>query len=566
MKNRLQFALVAGCALLAGSRFGFAGDGTFDNIYVGTSTQAGTVQVYGTQAILGSASSLGIGTAAPKARLGVVGRNSITGQASFGDVGDAGFISFINGNGQPYAVLGYHNSATENSVFDISSGGGSGAISFDVGGANGVMYLTTSGKLGVGTTNPGSRVTIQSSSTVDVGSQINALELTDSGMAQNNIGGAMGILFNQNPGGVAHEASRQAAIYSISESIFSNNVGLGFYTEQSGGPLTERLRIDAFGNIGIGTSFPHAKFDVVGGGKFTDVVNLYNGTGATSPSIVLDPVNCQILLNGQSLLAPNASGNVGIGTTSPAYKLQVNGTTKIGDGSNVSLGGAYGLFSSASGNAGLTLNKDSVNQYASLDFLTGGSTSTGWSIQMQPNSTALSFVDRANNATSLSILNGGNVGIGTNSPQAKLHVYNSAVTTASGNEVLRLGTGYNDSIPGAGGYINFTESHNTPVGQIRSIQEATQQIGLSFSTYNWGLTERVRISNSGNVGIGTTTPQAKLDVNGSANVSGAATIAGATNISGSATISGTTTLAGAVTIVKRQGDIVMGVYGNGNGD
>jgi hypothetical protein len=597
--------------------------------------------------------NVGIGTTSPAGRLTVVGRGA-NGQAVFGDLNDAGYVTFRRGSdGTSQGSLGYSSSATEAGMFDITSNGTTGAIRFNVGGAPAAMFIANTGKIGIGTTNPGSSVTIQSTSVVDTGSQINALELTDSGMAQNNVGGALGILFNHNPGGAAHETSRQAAIYSTSESIFSNNVGLGFYTQQSGGALSERMRINAFGNIGVGTTSPQATFDVVGTGRFSGMVSLYNGTGASTPSIVLDPVNSQILLNGQSLLAPNSSGNVGIGTTNPAYKLQVNGTTKFGDGTNVSLGGAYGLFSSASGNAGLTLNKDNAGQYASLDFLTGGSSATGWSIQMQPNSTALSFVDRTNNATSLSILNGGKVGIGTNAPysmlgikgandatggitldngtytrsffvnssgyltfsrpsnptspsvfigggndelwirsvgpggislhssgpdaqiishatslsigndvssiyfhstsgnigigtttpQAKLHIYNTAAASASGNEILRIGTLYDGTLPGSGGYMNFTDATNTALGQIRSILEANNQVGLAFSTFNSGLAERVRISNSGNVGIGTATPQAKLDVNGDVKI------------------------AGTVTMAKRQGDILMGDFGTpGSGD
>lgn len=698
MKNWLQIAAITGIALLIGSRSGLAGDGSFDNIYVGTSAQVtGSLQVTGTESILGASSTLGIGTSTPMARLGIVGRSPYYGQATFGDANDAGYISFRRGSdGSPQGNIGYTNSATESGIFDISSNGGSGAIRFNVGGVNGAMFLNTYGKLGLGTTSPAANLDIRAGGTpaanngsifriVDPGFPANASNSTQYAMGQIQFspvkgqaavlsigrrgdsgdntstmdGNILGTLLFNGTGADAATFRKGAEISAIARWSYWGNdhwpADLAFLLNSSTDTtnLTERMRITYTGNVGIGTTTPQAKLDVVGGGKFTDVINLFNGTGASSPSIVLDPINGQILLNGQSLLAPNTSGNVGIGTTNPAYKLQVNGTTKFGDGTNVSLGGAYGLFSSASGNAGLTINKDNASQYASLDFLSGGSTATGWSIQMQPNSTALSFVDRANNATSLSILNGGKVGIGTNapystlgvkgandatggitldngtytrsmfvnssgyltfsrpsnptspalfigggndelwirsvgaggislhssgpdaaiisratsltigndastiyfhstsgnigigtaSPQAKLHIYNTTAASASGNEILRIGTLYDGTIPGSGGYINFTDATNTALGQIRSILEANDQVGLSFSTFSSGLTEKMRISNSGNVGIGTTTPQAKLDVNGDVKI------------------------AGAITMVKRQGDIKMGDYGTpGSGD
>jgi|GEM_PF-3112111 len=358
---------------------------------------------------------------------------------------------------------------------------------------------------------------------------------------------------------------------------------------------SEAMRITSNGNVGIGTATPQSKLDIVGGGKFTDVVNLYNGTGASSPSIVLDPVNGRILLNGQSLLTPNASGNVGIGTSTPTAKVTVQGNASgttfqttnsngvqkftVDDNGDISTGAptaAHIQITATGGSQALAeYYQGAANPRWAIgrDLLGGGMAGLGFGSDAasisatgsaigEPSQKTLALYTSDGTALNerMRIDAGGNVGIGTTTPQAKLHVYNSAVAAASGNEVLRIGTLYDGTIPGSGGYISFTDAGNTALGQIRSTLEANGQVGLSFSTYNSGLTESVRISNSGNVGIGTPTPQAKLDVNGDAKVSGTATISGA------ATMSGSVTMSGPVTIVKRQGDIVMGVYGNGNGD
>lgn len=550
MKSRFQVAVIAGCALLLGSRFSMAGDGTFDNVYVGTSTQAGTVQLYGTQSILGTASTLGVGTSSPMARLGIVGRNTYYGQATFGDTNDAGFITFRRGgDGSPQASLGYTSSATENGIFDISSGGGSGAIRFDVAGVQGVMYLTTQGKLGLGTTAPAANFDICAGGTpatnngsifrvVDpyfpatasnstqyalgqiqfspIFGQTTVLSIGRRGASANGSSNMDGtvlgtLLFNGSgtDGGTFQKAAEISAIarrdnwanagYANSDLAFLVN------SNQDGATLTERMRIVSAGNVGIGTSNPQAKLDVVGGGKFTDLVNLYNGTGASSPSIVLDPINGQILLNGQSLLAPNSSGNIGIGTATPTAKVTIEGTT--------------------SGTTLQTTDSNGVQKFTvsdNGDISTGASTAAHLQITATGGSQALAeYYQGAANprwAIGRDLLGGGMAGLGFGSDAISI--------SASGS----------------------------------AIGEPSQKTLAFYTSDGTSLNERMRIDAGGNVGIGTTTPQAKVDINGDAKVSGAATISGA------ATMSGAVTMTGPVTIVKRQGDIIMGVYGNGNGD
>ena len=91
---------------------------------------------------------------------------------------------------------------------------------------------------------------------------------------------------------------------------------------------------------------------------------------------------------------------------------------------------------------------------------------------------------------------GGKVGIGTYSPEALLH--NSGDFQNNGNILL-----------GHMGEINYVTSRE--VGQILGIRGSQD---IRFGTYASGWSERMIISNSGNVGIGTANPNNKLDVNG----------------------------------------------------
>ena len=104
----------------------------------------------------------------------------------------------------------------------------------------------------------------------------------------------------------------------------------------------------------------------------------------------------------------------------------------------------------------------------------------------------------------------GNVGIGTTDPGAPLDVF---APEASGTQRTALKLTTPESTTGTGCNLDFFQN-TANVGRLASVYEAAGQLGMSFSTWNSGLGERVRIDASGNVGIGTTDPGEKLHVNG----------------------------------------------------
>ena len=120
----------------------------------------------------------------------------------------------------------------------------------------------------------------------------------------------------------------------------------------------------------------------------------------------------------------------------------------------------------------------------------------------------------------VSYLNGGNVGIGTAAPA-------SMVGGTANTAILTVGGGDGSLVTGDRvGAVSFKSDDATYkntfadgiVGEITSIVESSSgsTYGLAFSTGNAAFAdrgERMRINSSGNVGIGTTNPQAKLHVN-----------------------------------------------------
>jgi len=158
------------------------------------------------------------------------------------------------------------------------------------------------------------------------------------------------------------------------------------------------------------------------------------------------------------------TGTVGIGTTAPGAKLHVRDTS--GSTSTVKM-------SAASNNANYAYLKMTDNT-ANTAKLTLGTT-YGYSTDKD----------------TITLFNG-NAGIGTTSPSAKLQV-----NAASGTTQAIIGYGTQNLYVGVNGTNVDLKSSGSSVGTF------------SFSTGN---AERLRITSAGYVGIGTTSPSAKLHV------------------------------------------------------
>ena len=241
---------------------------------------------------------------------------------------------------------------------------------------------------------------------------------------------------------------------------------------------TDRFRILANGNIGIGTTTPSQSLDVNGSVRIDDILFLdriggsANIKGTGEGHIVIDPLdaNHNVYLShyvaGDVILA-GGGGNVGIGTTSPAQKLDVNGSVNVGSGI-VLLG--QNRIDGSSDNLKISADHSSVSGSSTIEFLVDGS-------------------------EKMRINNSGNVGIGTTSPARRLHI-----ADVTGGFRIEGTTG--DS---------FTEFVTTNNHAFIGVDDSLNVLKIN-NTNTLGSAVHLAISTSGNVGIGTTSPSGKLHV------------------------------------------------------
>lgn len=178
-----------------------------------------------------------------------------------------------------------------------------------------------------------------------------------------------------------------------------------------------------------------------------------------------------------------SGGNVGIGTTTPDQKLTIVGALT-----------GYGIHIDSSNGAGIEIDRGATSNAQGIYFQTAGVDDYFIGNYNQPD--GLYIKEGGYSGTNLiSILSGGNVGIGTTTPSYMLEV----IGTGSFSQPVIVGTPTTDSHAATKSYVD----------------SATAGAGSWTTSGN-----NIYNSNSGNVGIGTgtSTPTAKLDVNGGLSV------------------------------------------------
>lgn len=274
---------------------------------------------------------------------------------------------------------------------------------------------------------------------------------------------------------------------TVSTGVVPTSVQFFSGTGNFGG--VERMRITSAGNVGIGTTSPGYKLDLQGG--------QFNASGGLC--IAGDCKTAWSQVSGSSQWSTSGSniyynaGNVGIGTSNPVAKFVVTGgadtSLAIGDRTT---SGSVGLQFLGTGykHAGLRFDGDNLI----LENASVSSTPSTWY-----SANPMNFIVRY-----------GSVGIGTTSPAYKLDVQGGPLNSSGG--------------------LCIAGDCKTAWSQVAGSQWTTQSSNIYYNT--------------GNIGIGTTSPIYKLHV-----VSGTDTGTALLNLD-----------------TGVHGGTVMAVYGTGNNE
>jgi hypothetical protein len=438
-------------------------------IQIPTGTQ--NVEFLGTASFAGS---VGIGLTSPQSQLHMNGVLTFT--ESGYDTARLHTITHAHSAG---------NNPNNYIAFNVSDGSGTTAERMRINGA---------GNVGIGTTSPSAQTEIR----VNTNDYGNNLLLSNTYPAS---GIATSISFGHNTQAADPDIMARISGY-VDDRTSGNRLGsLRFYTGNAG-TVSERMRITSTGNLELKNTNTNTQFVITNTStaSSTSKNTLIQFQGTDTTGTIKDSGAIQVTPGGVNYIdtsmlfytrggdAQNprmtitGGGNIGIGMTSPSYRLDVN-----------------------RGSSGVVLNLDGENAYNAetgilissgrakiSGFLNSSGGTPGTSLRFYTMPDGGSVTER------IRIDSNGNVGIGTSAPALALDVIGRIrnTFTSSGTTVFES---YNPSATGYGAYISGGVSTN-----------------YALQVADYANNVRLTILGNGNVGIGTTSPGARLQVKASA--------------------------------------------------
>jgi hypothetical protein len=462
---------------------------------VSTTLQVGTnTATFGTAVYIIASGNTGIGTSSP-ASLFHVKRGSNATETYPTNTWAARIINATDANTENGLVVGNRWAAAESTVFEAGSiyGGGTGVWSSYYKITGGGTHIWGAGAAGA------EKMRIDANGNTGIGNSAPTTKLSVNGTTF--LGGTL--------------AAGNTTITGFANVSTTLQVGTNTAT------FGTAAYIVANGNLGIGASSPGTKLEIsaTSAGATAEVLRLNNpGSGANTAAqikFLAAGTNYGTITGGYGVAAPQTTFDLPVAgnyvwqqASAESMRLDASGNLLVGATANPGvLNKSVVINSGANSLAGIVLQNNA----------TGTGSTDGSHITIAAADLIITNAENApiffktNNTERMRITAAGNVLVGTTTAHNKLTVSVSSANAAAG--VLSL-VNPNDGV-GTAADLDFVihSSATLATGRIRGLAAGADNYPLSFWTYgSGGLAERMRLTNAGNLGIGTSSPGSKLTV------------------------------------------------------